>query len=204
MTSPCQSCNGLLGLLRRGLDPADLPVNKGLFVRTSANACSFSQSAFLVRMNNIESDERGILLTCQKCGRRNRLIYKGLGQTLRCGQCQTELQPLGQPVDVRRDLVFDALISRSALPVLVDFWAPWCGPCKMVAPEVRKVANETAGHLLVAKVNTEEVPSLAHRFRVTAIPTMALFKNGLVVARQTGAMSAPAIRKFIEHDLAVK
>ena len=155
-------------------------------------------------MNTVETDERGVLLICPKCGRRNRLRYEGLGQTFRCGQCQTELQSLGEPVAVRRDLAFDALISRSALPVLVDFWAPWCGPCKMVVPELDKIAHETAGRLLVAKVNTEEVPSLAQRSRITAIPTMALFKNGIEVARQAGAMPAPAIRKFIEHDMVVK
>ena len=101
------------------------------------------------------------------------------------------------------DASFDQEVLQSEQLVLVDFWAGWCGPCKMVAPEVRKVANETAGHLLVAKVNTEEVPSLARRFRIPAIPTMALFKNGIEVARQAGAMPAPAIRKFIEHDVAV-
>ena len=155
-------------------------------------------------MNQTELDERGILLSCATCGRRNRMRYEGLGQTFHCAQCKNELPPLSEPVDVPSDLVFDALISRSKLPVLVDFWAPWCGPCKMVAPELRKVANETAGQLLVAKVNTEEVPSLARRFRITAIPTMVLFRNGIEVARQAGAMPAPAIRKFIEHDLAVK
>jgi thioredoxin 2 len=102
-------------------------------------------------------------------------------------------------VDARSDLVFDALISHSKLPVLVDFWAPWCGPCKMVAPEFQKTARETAGQFVLAKVNTEEVPSLTARFRVTAIPTMVLFENGLEVARQAGAMPAPAIRKFIEQ-----
>jgi len=125
--------------------------------------------------------------------------YEGLGKTFRCGQCQSELEPVGEPVDVHNEFAFDALISHSALPVLVDFWAPWCGPCKMVAPEIRKVATETAGRLLVAKVNTEEVPTLGQRFRVTAIPTMTLFRNGLEIARQAGAMPAPQIRKFIEQ-----
>jgi thioredoxin 2 len=155
-------------------------------------------------MNNIETDERGILITCPKCGRRNRMKYQGLGNVFRCGQCKSELRPLGEPVDVHSDLVFDALISRSALPVLVDFWAPWCGPCKMVAPEIRKVAIESAGQVLVAKVNTEELPSLARRFRVTAIPTMSIFRNGIEVAHQAGAMAAPAIRKFLEQDLVAR
>ena len=101
--------------------------------------------------------------------------YEGLGKTFRCGQCQSELEPVGEPVDVHNDLAFEALISHSAVPVLVDFGRRGVAPCKMVAPEVRKVARETAGRLLVAKVNTEEVPTLGYRFRVTAIPTMTLF-----------------------------
>ena len=129
---------------------------------------------YLIRMS--ELDERGILVNCPNCGHRNRMKYEGLGTVFRCGQCQSELQPVSETVDIHNDLAFEALISHSAVPVLVDFWAPWCGPCKMVAPEVRKVARETAGRLLVAKVNTEEVPSLGRRFRVSAIPTMTLFE----------------------------
>jgi thioredoxin 2 len=150
-------------------------------------------------VSEIGADEHGLLMNCPNCGQRNRLKYEALKQTFRCAKCQTELHPPAEPIDVRSDLAFDALISRSSLPMLVDFWAPWCGPCKMVAPEMRKVAKETAGHLIVAKVNTEEVPTLGYRFRVTAIPTMALFENGLEIARQAGAMPAPQIRKFIEQ-----
>jgi thioredoxin 2 len=152
-------------------------------------------------MSNIEPDERGLLLACAHCGKRNRLKYEGLGQTLRCAQCKNELQSPREPIDLQSDLVFDALTSRSALPVLVDFWASWCGPCKMVAPEIVKVTNESVGRLVVAKVNTEELPSLGRRFRVTAIPTMVLFKRGIEVARQAGAMPAPGIRKFIASAL---
>jgi thioredoxin 2 len=149
-------------------------------------------------MSAIEADERGLLLSCPKCGQRNRMTYEALGKVFRCGKCQTELRPPAEPVDVESDLVFDALIRRSALPVLVDFWAPWCGPCKMVAPEFVKVARESAGHLVVAKVNTENLPNLSARFRITAIPTMVVFRNGVAVARQAGAMPAPEIRKFTE------
>jgi thioredoxin 2 len=149
-------------------------------------------------MSAMEPDQRGLLLACPNCGKRNRLKYEGLGQTFRCAQCKNELPSPREPIDIKSDLVFDALTKRSALPVLVDFWAPWCGPCKMVAPEVQKVAAETRGKVLVVKVNTEELPDLARRFRVTAIPTMAVFKNGIELTHQAGAMPAPAIRKFIE------
>ena len=145
-----------------------------------------------------ELDERGVLLTCPQCGKRNRLRYEGLKQVFHCGQCRAKLHLPSEPIDVQSDLIFDAGTSRATILVLVDFWAPWCGPCKMVAPELRKIAAEGAGRWLVMKVNTEELPSLSQRFRITAIPTMVLFQNGLEKARQAGAMPAPAIRKFLE------
>jgi thioredoxin 2 len=150
---------------------------------------------------SIEPDTQGLLMQCPRCGQRNRMRYEGLGSTFRCGKCKTELQPPAAPIDVRSDAVFDALTSRSALPVLVDFWAEWCGPCKMVAPEFSKVAAQEAGRWVVAKVNTEEAPNLARRFRITSIPTMAVMKGGVEVARQMGAMPAARIRQFIEQAI---
>jgi thioredoxin 2 len=151
-------------------------------------------------MNTIELDDRGFLLRCPQCGQRNRMTYERLGQTFRCGKCQTELRPPGESVEVKSERGFDALTHRSGLPVLVDFWAPWCGPCKMVAPELAKVAADGAGRWVIAKVNTEDLPGLAQRFRISGIPTLVLFRDGCEVARQSGAMPAAKIRQFIEQS----
>jgi thioredoxin 2 len=148
----------------------------------------------------IQTDKRGLLLTCPHCGQRNRAVYQRLGQTFQCGQCHETLPRIGQPVEVDDPDAFDAFTGQSALPVLVDFWAPWCGPCKMVAPELVKVADQLAGKLIIAKVNTEESPRLAQRFGISAIPTLVLFKAGREIARQPGAMPAPAILQFLRQN----
>ena len=147
----------------------------------------------------IEADDRGLVLACPKCGQRNRIVYARLRQKPRCAQCHSDLALPGQPIEIKTALFFDALIGQSPLPVLVDFWVPWCGPCKMVAPEVAKVAADGAGRWLVAKVNTEERPDLAQRLRINAIPLMVVFDAGRELARKAGAMPASAIRQFIER-----
>ena len=152
-------------------------------------------------MKTIEPDDLGIVRACPQCGQRNRLIYERLGSVFRCSKCRTEIPPPAEPVEVPGAAKFDSLIARSALPVLVDFWALWCGPCKMVAPELVKVAADGRGRWLVAKVNTDELPDVGSRFGIRAIPTLVLFKAGREVSRQSGALSAPAILQFLQQSL---
>jgi thioredoxin 2 len=146
-------------------------------------------------------DARGVISPCPQCQRRNRIVYERLGQAARCSQCQRELRHPSAPIDVPDAETFEALVSKSALPVLVDFWAPWCGPCLMVAPELAKVAGSGAGRWIVAKVNTEDRRDLGARFRIQSIPTMMLWKNGNEIARQAGAMPAAGILQFLQRAM---
>jgi thioredoxin 2 len=150
-------------------------------------------------MNTVELDQRGVLVGCPRCGQRNRITYERVGQTVYCGKCHAELQGPAATAEVKDEQSFQALIERSALPVVVDFWAPWCGPCKIVAPEFEKVASDGAGHWIVARVDSDELPSLAQRFQINSIPTVVLFREGHEVARQSGAMPATGIRQFIQR-----
>jgi thioredoxin 2 len=146
-----------------------------------------------------EPDERGLIRSCPQCGRRNRLVYERLGQNFRCSQCHSELQQPAEPIEVQKLSQFETLIDKSALPVLVDFWAPWCAPCKIVAPEVSKVAARGTGRWVVVKVNTEELPELATRFGIRAIPTLGLFRGGRELARHSGVMPAQSIEQFLQQ-----
>src|SRR5687767_3091757 len=101
-------------------------------------------------------DQKGLVIRCPKCSQRNRVPYAQLSRSARCGQCQESLPPPSEPVEVSDAAAFGGLVSGSGLPLLVDFWAAWCGPCKMVAPELVKVAADNAGRLIVAKVDTDE------------------------------------------------
>src|SRR5262249_11879252 len=120
-------------------------------------------------------DESGIIVECTSCGQRNRVAF---GHEGKCGKCGTALPAVTEPLDVPSASSFDALVSESKLPILVDFWAPWCGPCRAVAPELEKVAANTAGRYLVIKVNTDVLPELGERFGVRSIPTMTVLSGG--------------------------
>lgn len=146
-------------------------------------------------------DEKGILVSCPACAQRNRLPFATLGKEVRCGKCKQPLPPPGATIHLGNDPEFDVLVRESRLPLLVDFWAEWCGPCKMVAPELDKVATQGAGRFLVAKVNTEELARTASRFAIASIPTMVLMRNGSEVNRISGARPARDILAFVEQSL---
>jgi thioredoxin 2 len=100
-------------------------------------------------------DDKGVLVSCPSCGKRNRLGYASLGKTARCGNCKTEIPAPSAPVQAATAAAFDAALRDSALPLVVDFWAPWCGPCRMVAPELEKLARAHAGDWQMVKGNTD-------------------------------------------------
>ena len=145
----------------------------------------------------VELDDRGVIVACGACGKKNRLAYERLGDAVQCGQCKQPLGAPGEPIEIHHTADFDRLVATSSLPVVVDYWAPWCGPCRMVAPELQKVAARQAGRAIVVKVNTDELSDLGQRFNIRSIPTLAVFAGGKEIARESGARPAEEIEAFI-------
>jgi thioredoxin 2 len=143
----------------------------------------------------------GIVRACPACGKKNRLLYARLGQEAHCGACGVALPPPAEPLAVDSGGELDAVLRQASLPVLVDFWAPWCGPCRSVAPEISKVASQNAGRLLVVKVNTDVDPAVGAAHRIQGIPTMAVFSGGREKARTSGARPAAQIESFVRQAL---
>ncbi len=137
-----------------------------------------------------------VLLACPGCGARNRVDGARLSDSPACGGCKRALIEPGRPLALD-DTTFASVIGGSTLPVLVDFWAPWCGPCRMLAPVLEGFAREHGSSVLVAKVNVDEAPRTAAQYQVRSIPTLALFSQGSEHARHIGGMSLDQLRGFV-------
>ena len=142
-------------------------------------------------------DQAGVLVACSSCQTMNRLKYGALERATNCGKCQSPLPFPSEPIELTGTQLFDAVITTASVPVVVDFWAEWCGPCHMMAPEIAKVAQRTAGRALVLKVDTDANAELSQRYQIRSIPTIAIFQDGREATRAAGVQPAANIEQLI-------
>jgi thioredoxin 2 len=139
-----------------------------------------------------------MVTTCRSCGQKNRVKAANLVSKVRCGRCKTDIAPVHEPIEADTE-TFDEVLQGATVPVLVDFWAAWCGPCQMAAPEVKKVASSMAGRALVMKVNTDRYPDVAARYHVRGIPNFVVLKNGQSVFQRAGVVGQAELERWLEQ-----
>src|SRR4051794_32623354 len=144
-----------------------------------------------------------VVRTCRNCGTGNRVPARHLADVGRCGKCKSPLPPMDEPLDADENS-FAEIVRDARVPVLTDFWAAWCGPCRMAAPEVKELAREMAGKAIVLKVNTEEQPGLAAQFRVQSIPYFVVMNEGRIATQQAGLVGRTQMRAWLEQAARVR
>jgi len=137
-----------------------------------------------------------LLVVCPHCDTKNRMLQDRIANGARCGKCGQALFS-GHPLELTQNN-FDRHVGANAMPVVVDFWAPWCGPCRAMAPAFEAAAARLEPRLRLAKLNTETEPEIAGRFAIRSIPTLMLFRNGREIARQSGALDLPGLMRWVE------
>jgi thioredoxin 2 len=137
-----------------------------------------------------------MIRACPTCGQQNRIPTVHLQDAGRCGKCKGELPALSEPIEVQSAAEFDALVGEAKVPVLVDFWAEWCGPCKMAGPQVKEAAKRLQGDAVVLKVDTERLGDVAARYGIRAIPSFFVFKGGAQVAQVQGYNDARRLEEL--------